>query len=189
MTQSVTYTQRLHAFKKTRSWTVQREGIAWEDQDDVGATGFIPFESITSVRLRFEPTRAERRRIALHIYTPIDYPITNINYHGPLNFELQKEEFMAFVEAFHDLFPRGSKTVFHKGSTMAGFIGNILMTAALFVMLFFAAPLISATGMPSGTSILRLLIILILLPVLAKVILKNKPQTYRPESWPKNMLE
>ncbi len=76
------YTYRLNAFKPTVTWEVTKSGLVWSD--DKGGAGEIPWESIKSVRLRAEPSRAETRRVVLHIYTPIDHPISNIHYNGPM---------------------------------------------------------------------------------------------------------
>ena len=189
MTQFVTYTQRLNAFRKPTTWTVDARGLRWQETGEGAQSGFIAIEDITSVRLRFEPSRAERRRTALHVYNPIDHPITNINFRGILDFEHQKTEFFEFADAFHAAFPNDTKTVFHKGSTRGACIGNILLTLGILALLLLIAPIVSVTGAPSATSIFRLVIILIFFPVLIKVIYRNKPGTYRPNAWPKEMLE
>lgn len=181
------YKQRLNAFKPTTTWDLVADGLSWSD--DKGGSGAIPWNNIKSVRLRMEPSRAETRRVAMHIYTPTDHAITNIDYRGPLNFHAQTDEFRNFVLAFHKGFPAGSNTIFHKGSTKASYIGNLLMTFIIFAFLFFIAPLLGLTGIPSAGSILRIVIILILIPVLLKMIIKNKPATYDLGSIPMDMLK
>ncbi len=185
---STSYTQKLHAFKAQTKWTVEADGVRWEELEKEEKSGFIRREDIKSVRLRFEPSRAETRRVGLHIYTPMDHIITNINYGGMLDFELQAEPFKAFVSAFHDMFPDDTSTIFHSGSTKAAFIGNVLVTFFTLLLLMFLAPIVSITGIPGGTSIFRIVIILIFLPILFKVLNKNRPKTYRPNQWPREML-
>lgn len=188
----VTYSQRLHAFKPMKTWTVEPGGLRWADKDkdtnQDAATGFIGWTDITSVRLRFEPSRAERRRTALHVYTPIDHAITNINYRGPLNFELQQDEFRAFVDAFHAGAAGHANIAFHKGSTMGAYIGNILIIVFTILLLLLVSELVVLTGVPGLTTIVRIGIILLLAPTLIKLIKRNKPATYMPEDWPKDML-
>ena len=181
------YTHRLHAFKPTTTWEVVEDGLTWTDNK--GGSGKIPQGKIKSVRLRMEPSRAETRRVALHVYTPRDHAITNIDYRGPLSFNVQRDEFRDFVTAFHKSFPADTKTIFHKGSTHAAYIGNILISLALFALIFFLAPLLSLTGIPSAGSVVRIITIIILIPVLLSMLIKNKPATYDPDDIPMDMLK
>lgn len=181
------YRQRLNAFKPTTSWEVVDRGLQWSD--DKGGSGAIVWDKIKSVRLRMEPSRAETRRIALHIYTPIDHSITNIDYRGPLNFRAQTGAFRNFVLAFHDGFPGDNKTIFHKGSTRGAYIGNLLISFFIFAFLFFIAPLLALTGIPGTGSIVRIAIIVIMIPVLIKMMIKNKPAYYTPDNIPMDMLK
>ena len=181
------YTHRLNAFKPTTTWEVVDGGLSWTD--DKGGAGEIPWAKIKSVRLRMEPSKAESRRVALHVYTPRDHAITNIDYRGPLTFNVQRDEFRDFVTAFHKGFPADTATVFHKGSTRAAYIGNILISLGLFAFIFFLAPLLSLTGVPSAGSILRIVTIIILIPILLSMLIKNKPATYDPDDIPMEMLK
>jgi len=92
------YTHRLNAFRPTTTWEVMEEGLVWTGDKD--GTGAIPWAKIKSVRLRMEPSKAESRRIGLHVYTPRDHAITNIDYRGPLTFNVQRDEFRDFVTTF-----------------------------------------------------------------------------------------
>ncbi len=181
------YRQRVNAFNPTTTWEVVDSGLTWSDNK--GGKGQITWDCIQKVRLRMEPSRAETRRVALHIYTPQDHAITNIDYRGPLNFQEQTDEFREFVVAFHEGFARDTHTVFHKGSTKAAYIGNLLITLFIFGFLFFIAPLMSLTGIPSSGSILRIVIILLLIPVLLKMMINNKPATYSLNKIPMGMLK
>lgn len=182
----MTYTQRLNAFAPTKTWEVAPQGLIWSD--DKGEIGEITWENIKSVRLRFEPSRAERRRIGLHIYTPIKHTITNIHYKGVMDFVAQKDTFRVFVMEFHKGFPKDTQTVFHKGSTRGAYIGNLLITLLIFAFLFLLAPLLALTGIPGAASIVRIGIILICVPVLLSALVKNKPNIYTPKILPLKML-
>ena len=181
------YTQRLNALKPTMTWEVAKEGLSWSD--DKGGAGQIPWRKIKSVRLRLEPSRAETQRVALHIHAPYPYTITNIHYKGVMNFKAQKGEFRDFVLAFHKGFTTDSQTVFHKGSTQAAYIGNVVITLLLLAFLFLLAPILSLTGIPGAGSIARILIIIIFIPTLLKLLVKNKPDTYDPNHVPLEMLK
>jgi hypothetical protein len=140
------------------------------------------------VRLRYEPSRAERRRVGLHIYAPYDHHITNINYKGPMNFEHQPDAFRTFVTEFHALFPDGTETVFHQGSTMGAYIGNAVLTLLIFGFLMFLAPILAVTGIPGATSIARIILLVIFAPTLIRLLIRNRPRTYRPNSLPTDLL-
>lgn len=181
------YTQRLNAFEPTKAWEVVPQGLIWSDNK--GGSGEIPWQKIQSVRLRFEPSRAEHRRVGLHVYTPMDHTITNIHYKGPMTFVAQKDTFRAFVIAFHAGFPEDTSTIFYKGSTHGAYIANTVITLLIFAFLFFLAPLLALTGIPGAGSIVRIGIIIISVPVLLSALVKNKPDTYRPGNVPWKMLK
>ncbi|HHL42473.1 MAG TPA: hypothetical protein ENJ42_02550 [Hellea balneolensis] len=180
------YTQRLNAFKPTITWNVGADGLVWGD--DKGGAGNIPWEKIKSVRLRYEPSRAETRRVAMHIHAPFPYIISNIHFQGPMNFKAQKHEFRDFVLAFHDAFPIGTQTEFHKGSTRAAYVGNVIISLVVLAFLFLLAPLLALTGVPGVTTIVRIGLILVMVPVLLSVLVKNKPDIYDPRHVPLDML-
>ncbi len=181
------YTQRLNAFKSRTTWEVTLDRLIWHNEK--GENGEIPFNSIKSVRLRAEPSRAETRRVALHVYTPIDHVITNIDYKGPMTFKANTGAFRNFLIAFHDRFPPNTKTVFYKGSTRAVYIGNVLITLVVLAFLFFLAPLLALTGIPSAGSIVRIGIIILFVPIMLSLLVKNKPDTYTPDRLPLEMLK
>ena len=86
------YEQRLHQFTSTKTWEIRPDALVWHD--DKGEKGGIRFSQIKLVRLRFQPTRVERRRIALLIQVPGQTcQITNIHYRGVMDFEERSEDF------------------------------------------------------------------------------------------------
>ena len=180
------YSHRLNAFKPTLTWEVTKGGLVWSDEKD--GAGEIPWGKIKSVRLRAEPSRAETRRVVLHVYTPIDHPISNIHYKGPMNFHAQKDEFRSFVLAFHKAFPKGTETIFHKGATRGAYIANALITLGVLAFLFLLAPLLALTGIPSAGSIVRIIIIILFVPILLSMLVKDKPDTYEPDEVPLSLL-
>lgn len=182
------YTQKLNAFQPRKTWTVSDKGLEWQDQEKDMKSGVLKWDDIRSVRLRFEPSRAETRRVALHIYTPVQHTITNIHYGGMMDFRLQKREFRQFVEAFHAAIPVGTNITFHSGSTPRAYVGNAVVSLGILIFLLFLAPIMTITGIPGATSIFRIVMILIFLPILAKVLIKNKPSTYTADKLPENML-
>ena len=190
MPATATYTQRLNALTPTRTWTVNPDGLSWEDvkDDQLVGRGTVPLDTIRSVSLRFEPSRAERRRVALHLNGIGRHIITNIDYRGLLNFRHQPEDFRAFVAAVHDLFPANSPTTFHAGSTWPSYIGNAVLSVLILLFLLLIAPILSVTGIPAATTIGRIAIIAFFAPTLIRVLIRNRPRNYRPDDWPERML-
>lgn len=183
-----TYTHKPHAFAPETIWTLTQDGLNWQQTDKDKRSGTIAYKDIKMVRIRYEPTRYERKRVGLSIHAGRLYHITNIGYGGVLDFVNQSESFNPFVKSFHDGFPANTKTKFYKGSTWAAMIGNLAITIFVLLLLFFLAPIISVTGIPGGTAIFRIILILFFLPVLFLLIKRNWPREYRQETFPEEML-
>ena len=188
MTTLATYTHKPHAFAAETVWNLTSHGLNWRQTDKEQRSGSIAYDNIKMVRIRYEPTRYERKRVGLSIHAERLYHITNIGYGGVLDFVNQSESFNPFVKAFHEGFPTETKTKFYKGSTWAAMIGNLAVTIFVLLLLFFLAPIISVTGIPGGTVIFRIILILFFLPVLFLLIKRNWPKEYSPDTFPEDML-
>lgn len=182
----VEYTQRLNALTKPTTWLVDETGISWSEKE--GKSGHIPWSKVSQVRVRFEPTRVETRRVTLHFHAPYPFQISNVEYRGFGDFKAQPEEFRAFVEAFHQFVPKDKGIRFRVGSTYPVYIMNMVITMGVIALLFAMAPIVQATGMPGGIVIARLAIILIFLPIVFKVLWLNRPRSYDPAHLPEDML-
>lgn len=184
---STKYSHRLNVLKPTVIWSVEADGLHWTD--DKGGKGYIPPQEIKQVRLKFEPTRIAPKRVGLHFMTPLHLAVSNSHYVSVGNFEHKPDEFREFVLAFHNMFPANTKTVFNKGSTIAGWIFNIVVSLFVVAMLLLLAPMISLMGIGSGgTNIFRIIMILLFLPLLYKLIVKNKPSSYQANNIPMELL-
>ena len=176
------YTQRLHQFTKTRTWEANETELSWSDED--GRSGVIPYSEIQSVRLRFEPSRAEKNRYAMRIYTPQEWVITNINFRGIMDFEDQSDDYAAFVEDFHrQLAPVNPKTRFLAGSTMGAWIGNFVISVFVLIVLLGIALLALMGGLIWLVAV-KAAILIFYIPVMVRLILKNKPASYEPMRLP-----
>ena len=176
------YVQKLNHFSAARTWQLDHSGLNWSDSK--GESGRIAYTAITAVRLRFEPSRAERRRFAMRIRAGSEYVITNINYRGVLDFEDQSSQFSEFVRALHGQLSQANPQVaYQAGSTAAAFAGN------LFFMVFVAGVLLAAVlflvfaGMLWLVAV-KVLLILFYLPTALKVLRRNRPGTYDPLNIP-----
>ena len=92
------------------------------------------------------------------------------------------------VLAFHEAIPNDTDTVFHKGSTKAAWLGNFAITIAVLMLMMFIAPLVSVTGVPGATSIFRIVMIVIFFPLLIKLLIRNRPETYTRDTVPTELL-
>lgn len=180
------YTQKLHQFVPERTWHVDDKALSWLDVK--GGVGRIPFETIRSVRLRFEPTRAERRRYAMRIDAGTEVAVTNIHYAGIYDFKDQSDSYRPFVEAFHRALSTANPNVkYHSGSTPFAYVMNILLTIWIFAMLAIAAMFLLATGL-IWLVVIKLGIIVFFLPALFRLLKKNKPSTYEPLDIPDSLV-
>lgn len=183
----ITYTQRLNALTRPTTWRVSEKGLFWNEEG--GKSGEIPWSKVRNVRLRFEPTRFETRRVTLHFQAPYPFQISNIEYQGIGNFKPQPDEFRAFVEGFHKFIPRTAGIRFRVGSTWPAYVMNVVITIGVVTLLLALAPIAQATGMPGGIVLTRIVLILIFLPVLFKFLWLNRPRSYDPDHLPQKMLD
>lgn len=180
------YTQRLHQFVGERTWTVGDDALTWRDAK--GGGGRVPYSGIRSVRLRFEPTRAERRRYAMRIDAGTELAITNIHYAGIYDFKDQSEQFRPFVEAFHEkLRVANPNATYLSGSTPAAYVMNILLTIWIIAMLAIAAIFFFSIGV-GWLVVLKVALILFFMPALFSLLKKNKPSTYDPQHIPESLV-
>ena len=180
------YTQRLNQFTPTRTWTLTPKALQWHD--DKGASGEIELSKVKEVRLRFEPSRAETRRFAMHINAGTTTTITNINYRGVMDFEARSDEFRNFVIAFHKaLASTNPSVIYHQGSTTGAYIGNVLLSLFVFGIIIFAFFFFLFAGVV-WVALVKLVIILALIPTLIRFLKRNRPGTYRPDDIPAELL-
>ena len=180
------YIQRLNHFAATRTWDLDPTGINW--RDDNGESGRIAYGAISNVRLRFEPSRAERRRFVMRFQANREYIISNINYRGVANFVDQSGQFRNFVTAFHDNLQRVNPDVsYQSGSTKGAYLGNWVLTLFVLAMLFAAGLFFISIGMV-WIAALKLVIIVFYLPTLFRSLVINRPGTYRPNNIPVDIL-
>ncbi len=178
----ISYTQKLNHFSKTTKWQLHEKGLIMTE--DGGVEWKIPFGNITSVRLRFEPSRAETRRYAMRIQAGRELTLTNINYRGFMDFEEQSEDFNAFVYAFHEALRRANPNATYKaGSTLGAFIGNVILNVFVLTLLVGVGIFFITTGM-WGIAAVKAAIILFYVPIMLIQLKKNFPKSYDPAHIP-----
>lgn len=179
------YTQRLNQFTPERTWQLGDSGISWRDENSQGS---IEFSAIKEVRLRFEPTRAERRRFAMRLKDGNIHLLTNIHYRGPMDFADQSNEYRAFVTAFHNRLSAANPAVrFKRGSTPGAYLGNSILTLFVLLVLMGAGVYFLMAGIFWLAGV-KLLIILFYLPTVFRLLIRNKPGRYDPHHIPPALL-
>lgn len=180
------YVQRLHQFKKPAVWTILPDALSWTEGSDL--TRHIPYASIRRVRLRFEPTRQQPNKYAMHIEGSSFATITNINYRGFSDFEDKSAEYTDFVRAFHDAIDASGATPdYFAGSTPGAYIANIILSVFILTVLAGFGFLALTAGILWLVAI-KALIILFYIPNLLRLLKKNKPTRYTSDELPEQHL-
>lgn len=180
------YTHRLHQFTKTRCWEIREDGLGFVDEND--REGLIPWRSVSHVRLRFEPSRAETRRYAMRIKAGIEYTITNIHYRGIMDFQEQSLEFAHFVHAFHDMLQRKNPNVIYRsGSTLPAYIANVLLSIFVLLLLLVIGYFFLRSGL-YGLVAVKTAILLFYIPTMLVLLRKNRPRRYDPSDIPVDLI-
>ncbi|MFN0264362.1 hypothetical protein ACKTEK_10845 [Tepidamorphus sp. 3E244] len=183
------YTHTFHALRGPRTYTLSDDALEWVDEGKAGHHR-LPFSEISHVRLAYRPTRVQHNRYLAHI-TPrtgkrID--ISNSSFHGYGSFTEHNEAYARFIRALHEkLAAHSSGTVFQKGGSWPGYIGNLVLTAWIALMLVIAALFLLFSGL-LWIAVVKLAIIIFFLPTLVRFIIRAKPETYSPSKIPEGAL-
>jgi hypothetical protein len=173
---------------KVRHYQIGDEALIWQDDDK--APVHMPYGEITSVTCLFAPTRTQPNRFLLRLQTRsrrrID--ITNSHYKSFGNFEEKNDSFVAFATELHKkITARNPGTLFHRGSSMAGYIFSIAMAVILFVIVVGAGLFFLMAGVIWIVA-LKIGLLIFYTPRLLRYIRRNKPSSYNPLDLPKDIL-
>lgn len=189
MTDPASYSHRLHALRKPRTYTLTHTGLRWKDEDGEGE-GELAYSDIRKVHLAYRPTRVQRNRYLAHI-TPhagrrID--ISNSSYRGFGNFKEHNARYAAFITELHRrIAASGADVAFHKGSSLVGYVANLVLTGWIAAMIVLALVLLWATGWVM-VAVLKLGIIAFFLPTLFRFIVRARPRAYEALAIPADAL-
>lgn len=183
------YTQRLHHFTGTRTWKISPDALSWTTDD--GGKGRIPLEAINSVRLRFQPTRAEMGRYAMLIHagkSNQEFTITNIHYKDPMNFQKKSDEFRSFVNEVHTaVSAKNPETEYLAGSTYGAYAANLALNIFIIGLLAVVAWYIILSGV-WALIVVKALIILFYVPTMLFQLKRNFPSRYDPANLPARLI-
>lgn len=189
MSDASRYTHTYHGLRKARSYALTDDALTWKDEGEPG-TKRLPFADIREVRLAYRPSRVQRNRYLAHI-TPrsgrrID--ISNSSFKGFGDFVEHNTEYSGFLRELHRrLAAAGTATAFHKGSSLLGYIGNLLLTGWIVFMLGLALVLLFSWGLV-WIAVVKLAIIAFFIPTLFRFIVRARPQAYDPLQIPDGAL-
>ncbi|MCB1473677.1 MAG: hypothetical protein H6878_02550 [Rhodobiaceae bacterium] len=189
MTDPTRYTHTYHLFRKARSYMLTNDALTWEDEGAEGVHS-LPFAMINDVRLAYRPTRVQRNRYLAHIQPKAGkrIDISNSSFKGFGSFIEHNEEYAAFIRELHRrLADAGVQATFHKGSSLMGYIGNLLLTAWIVAMLGLALVLLLSWGF-MWIAVVKLVVIAFFIPTLIRFIIRARPQTYDPRDIPDGAL-
>jgi len=184
----ITYSHCMSLVTKIRHYQIGGEALIWQDDDK--APIHMPYGEITSVTCLFAPTRTQSNRYLLRIQTRgrgrID--ISNSHYKSFGNFEEKNGSFVAFATELHKKIAACNPgTLFHRGSSMAGYIFSIAMAGILFVILVGAGLFFLMAGVIWIVA-LKIGLLVFYTPTLLRYIRRNKPASYNPLDLPKDIL-
>lgn len=182
------YVYRRNAFEGETTLELTDSGIEVRRVD--GASGFVPYDSIVFVRLRFAPTRLQTTLFICTIMSSTAWPIEvhSSSYVGFAEFDDRAAGYRAFVEALHArLAAIGSRAEFVAGSSLAGYIANIAVILASLMLLVWVIWLVgefSVTWLIAA----KLAAIAGMAPIAWLWFERNRPRRYQPHAVPPQVL-
>jgi len=155
-----------------------------------GASGFMPYDSIVFVRLRYAPTRLQTTLFICTIMSRTALPIEvhSSSYLGFAQFDDRAPQYRAFVEALHQrLAAIGSRAELVAGQPLASYVGNALMIALSLMLLIWVIWLV---GEHSVTWLIaaKLLAIAGMAPLAWLWFQRNRPRRYDAHAVPPDVL-
>jgi len=176
---SVSYRKRQNFFVETEDeWRVEDDALVHTAA--AGTVIRLPWRDVEQVRLAYAPTRAKTWRYVFVLYASKgrSMEIDNVHFAGLANFQERSDTYVPFVRAalerIRALAPEATLRV---GSRTASYIANLLfVTLALGALTFVMFAIPTPLDYLSGSSFVKLGIILILLPALFRWIRKARPR-------------
>lgn len=114
------------------------------------------------------------------------FPIRRIAVSG--NFKEHNARYAAFITELHRrIAASGADVAFHKGSSLVGYVANLVLTGWIAAMIVLALVLLWATGWVM-VAVLKLGIIAFFLPTLFRFIVRARPRAYEALAIPADAL-
>ncbi len=184
----VHYATRNNALTPEVVWKLRGDRLLREDGK--GPPRAVSLEEVKAVQLEFAPTRPEpnryRCRVTLNNATRLEF--LNRTYRGVYDFADTSASYLEFVLALHTGLARHSPGCqFVAGASTASYAVNIAVLVLVVAVVLGALGFFLMAGM-LWVVLIKVLLIVFYLPSAIRWVRRNKPQQYRPESIPEDML-
>lgn len=154
------------------------------------APPFMPYDSITFVRLRYAPTRLQGNLFICSIMSRVAFPIDvhSSSYVSFGTFSDTPREYRAFIAALHGkLAAIGSRAEFVAGNSLGVYIANLLLVVASVMLLLWVIWLVGEFSLTSLIAA-KLLAIAGMAPLAWGWFQRNRPRRYDPHGIPPEVL-
>jgi hypothetical protein len=187
----VAYRKRQNLFEATETeWRAEDDALIVTDAS--GKVIRLPWQEVAGIRLAYAPTRAKTWRyvFVLHFRNGRKIDIDNAHFAGIGNFEDRSETYVPFVRAalarIRALAPEARARA---GSATMSYVlnlGFVVLSFGLLAFVLFTLP--TPLDYLSGSSFIKLGIVIILVPVLFRWVVKARPRGIRLDALPKDAL-
>ncbi len=182
------YSFRKSALSDEETYRLENDALVWGANDTT--SNHWPLRDITTVNLRFDPTRfsRERYKIVLHNKSGKKLTLSNMSYAGVGDFESRSPAYKTFVRALHAALAQATPSPrFFGGVSQTAYVFYWLLTILTGVLVIVASFAFIAVGL-SLLIIVKLLLIAFYFPTLIAFMKRAKPFKYQPDHIPKNLL-
>ncbi len=181
------YTFRRSALTTVENWALTPDGLNYSND---GLTYFTyPFQNITSVRLKYQPTRMKTNNYSceLEFDTAPIIKIASISYISFAKFEDKAVDYCHFVkELTSSIVKVNPHCKFYSGRKLSALMIESILVLLMLTFLFWI--FMALDNVVSGVIIFKLLIILYSLFYLIKSFTINKPGFFDPNIIPNKIL-
>jgi len=183
------YSTRRSLLEKERTYVLGDDAIEVREAGKPAIE--IPFRDIVEVNLAYLPNRYHSRihRCLLRTRSHGKIPILNTHMAGFARFEDRSASFTPFVRELHRrLVPLGAQIRFTSGVGAAMWGCTILMLLLVVAAGIFVGLLLSRGAELTGSAVVKLGLLAVLLPAAIAYIRVNRPKRYDPANPPDRLL-
>jgi hypothetical protein len=183
------YSTRRTLFEKEKRYLLRDDAL--EVVDEGGATVTVPYADIAEVSLAYLPSRYHSRiyRCLVRTRTGAKIPILNTHMAGFAKFEDRSAAWSPFVRELHRrLVPRAGSIRFRVG------VGAAMWGCMVFALVLLVAAAVAVGALMSkgaeltGSAMVKIAVLVVLLPLGVAYLRKNRPKSYDPAQPPADLL-
>ncbi len=184
---TLSYTCRLHAFKRPTTYTLDDDTLHW--LDDKGEGGTLPLRETSALHLKYEPTRFAEDRYLARIESPNQsITLSNLSYVSIADFHPVDQAYREFVTTLTRRIVDQSPTAEIYGGDKA-FTYRVyqLISVAVLLLILGGVWFLYAIDLPEIIG-LKVLLLIYYLPKLKAYMDANKPKQLDPLELPEAFL-